>query len=76
MQQATRYEPDVWEDTIRDYLEDHDKITVGEIARDALSIETPRIGTAEQRRITAALELLGWRRLPRGHGGTRWWGKG
>ena len=48
-------------------------MTVGEVARDALHIETPRIGTADQRRIAAALEQLGWKRLPKDWQGNRWW---
>jgi predicted P-loop ATPase len=49
------------------------RVTVGQVARDALGIETPRIGTADQRRIAAALERVGWQRAERGHGGVRWW---
>jgi predicted P-loop ATPase len=75
-EQASRYEGDAWEETIRDYVGTQSKVTVGQIARDALSIETPRISTADQRRIAAVLGLLGWRRLPRDWKGTRWWGKG
>jgi predicted P-loop ATPase len=74
-EQASRYEGDAWEDTIRDYVEGKDKVTIGQVARDALSIETPRIGTADQRRIAAALEQLGLRRLPKDFRRTRWWGK-
>jgi predicted P-loop ATPase len=75
-EQASRYEGDAWEETIRDYLANQSRVTVGQVAKDALSIETPRISTADQRRIAAVLELLGWRRLPRDSKGTRWWGKG
>src|SRR6516165_1133136 len=64
-EQASRYEGDAWEETIRDFIESESKVTIGQVARDALSIETPRISTADQRRVAAALELLGWRRLPR-----------
>lgn len=74
-QQAARYEADVWEEAIGKYVEGHDRVTVWQVARDALSIETPRIGTADQRRIAAALELLGWRRLPKDHEGRRWWSR-
>ncbi len=49
---------------------------VGQVARDGLGIETPRIGTAEQRRIAAALEQIGWRRQPKDWEGNRWWMKG
>jgi hypothetical protein len=53
--------PDAWEDSIREFLIAHnpDSVTVGQIARQALSIETPRIGTADQRRIAAA-RWNGW----------------
>ena len=75
-EQEARYEGDAWEEPIRNFIETKSKVTVGEIARESLSIETQRIGTADQRRIMAVLEILGWRRLPREGGtGTRWWGR-
>jgi predicted P-loop ATPase len=73
-EQAARYESDAWEENIGSYLRTKTKVTVGEIARGALCIETPRIGTADQRRITAALDRLGWRR-ERDDGKTDWQGK-
>jgi predicted P-loop ATPase len=75
-QQAERYEADVWEDNIRDYVEPKTRVTVGEVGRHALGIETARIGTADQRRIAAALEQLGWKRHPQSWDGKRWWTKG
>ena len=74
-EQASRYEADAWEETIAEFLGKHSKVTVGQVARDALGFETSRIGTADQRRIAAALEQAGWRRDARAHGGTRLWSK-
>ena len=74
-QQEARFEADAWEEMIADYLGGKSKVTVGEVAREALYIETPRIGTADQRRITAALERLGWKRLPKDWQGNRPWGR-
>jgi predicted P-loop ATPase len=73
-EQAARYEGDVWEENIASYLETKSRVTVGEVARSALDIDTPRIGTADQRRISAALERLGWAR-ERADGKTDWQGK-
>ena len=73
-EQAARYEVDVWEDNIAEYLKTNTKVTVGQIAKDALHIETPRLGRAEQNRIAAALERIGWRRH-RPAGQTDWQGK-
>jgi hypothetical protein len=70
---AIRYEADAWEENISTYLNAHNKVTIGQIAREALSIETPRIGTGEQRRIAAALERLDWKRQPKDWEGKRWW---
>ena len=74
-EQAARYEGDVWEETIRAYTDTRDKVTIGHVAREALFIETPRIGTQEQRRIAAVLTDIGWSRLPKDWRGTRWWSK-
>ena len=74
-EQAARYEADAWEETIAAYVASMSKVTIGQVARDALFIETPRIGTSEQRRIAAVLELLGWHRLPKDREGKRWWSK-
>ena len=72
-EQDDRFEPDPWEQMIRAHLETVSRTTVGEIARSALQIETPRIGTTEQRRIAAILERLGWHRLPKDWKGNRYW---
>ena len=76
-EQAARYEGDAWEENIAGYLANKSKVTIGDVARDALFIETPRIGTADQRRIAACLEQLCWRReRPNGNTdsqGKRWW---
>jgi predicted P-loop ATPase len=74
-EQAARYEGDAWEENIADYLKTQSKVTVGQVARDALHIETPRIGTADQRRIVAALGQLGWKRQPKDWQGRRWWSR-
>jgi predicted P-loop ATPase len=71
-EQEARYEADAWEEEIKGFLKGQNKTTVLDIARDGLKIELPRIGTADQRRITAALERLGWGRGKRA-GAARWW---
>jgi len=74
-QQEARFEADAWEEMISEYLTGKSRVTIGEVARDGLHIETPRIGTADQRRIAAALERLGWKRLPMDWKGNRPWGR-
>ena len=73
-QQEARYEADVWEERIRAYLETTSQATVGQVAVQALGMETPRIGRADQNRIVAALERLGWKRLPKDSKGNIPWG--
>lgn len=74
-EQAARYEADAWEENIGVYLEIKTKVLIGQVAREALGIETPRIGTAEQRRIGAVLKQLGWEREAKDWKGNRWWSK-
>ena len=71
-EQEARYEADAWEEEIRTFLAGKQRTTVLDVAREGLRIELSRIGTADQRRITAALERLGWRRGKR-EGAARWW---
>ena len=72
-EQQRRYEEDAWEEPVSKYLAGVKQVTILQVARDALSIHTSRLGTADQRRISAALERLGWGRAPRGRGGIRLW---
>lgn len=85
-QQEARFEQDAWEERIAAFLAGTypvlaegelpsplDRVTVLEVARKALHMDTPRMGTADQRRVTAALERLGWERAPRGSNGERYW---
>ena len=71
-QQEARYEADAWEDEIGRFLIGRQRVTVLEVAREGLFIDTPKIGVAEQRRITAALERLKWQRGQRTMT-ARWW---
>jgi predicted P-loop ATPase len=67
-EQDARYEADAWEQPIGEWLNtwvkdtDPEKppVTILNVARGALFIETPRLGTADQRRIAAILERLTW----------------
>ena len=74
-EQEARYEADAWQETIAEFLERAQKpVTVGQVARDALHIETPKISRADQLRIVAIMERLDWCRLPKDSKGNRpWW---
>ena len=74
-EQEARFMVDAWEAVIGTWLETpivdetrpsglgpRTSCTVAEVAGAALGLETARLGTQDQRRITAALERLGWRR--------------
>lgn len=59
-EQEARFEVDAWEDTIASFVVGKERVTVTQVAREGLGLETPRIGTAEQRRVSAVLQRLGW----------------
>jgi predicted P-loop ATPase len=73
-EQEARFEADAWEEDIERYLNTVAKTTVSQVAMNALRIEIPRIGRAEQNRIMNAMERLGWSRGKR-TGGARWWSR-
>jgi predicted P-loop ATPase len=74
-EQVARFESDAWQDAIATHLATQVKVMVSQVAREGLGIDTPKIGTAEQRRISSVLQQLGWRRLPVDSQGKRWWAK-
>ena len=63
-QQDARYEDDVWEAPIQDYLKDGNitSVYVGELLTCALHVEKQKHGRADQNRVTAILQRLGWER--------------
>ena len=72
-EQEARFEADAWEDSIADFVATKTKVTIGEIAQGALFFDKSKLGTADQRRIAAILELLGWHRLAKDWQGKRFW---
>lgn len=82
-EQEKRYEADAWEQAIGEWLDERMKqeaagdrdlppLTVLSVAKGALHMETPKIGTQDQRRITAAMGRLGWERGERTMHGRPW----
>jgi predicted P-loop ATPase len=71
-QQEARYEPDAWEDAISGYLVGQARVTILDVARHALFIDLPKVGTADQRRIRAVLSRFNWVEGRR-NGQGRWW---
>jgi predicted P-loop ATPase len=61
-EQEARFEADAWEEAIADFLADKKQVTVLEVAKTGVGMETPKLGTADQRRIIAIMERLGWER--------------
>ena len=74
-EQERRFEADVWEEAIEQYLGLEPRVTVSQVAKIALAMETAKIGTADQRRIAAVLTNLGWSREKKDGTGKRWWSK-
>lgn len=73
-QQAERFEADAWEQAVNEWMvrEKKTETTILQVAKEALFIDTPKLGTADQRRIAVVLELLGWVRGERTMKGRPW----
>ena len=71
--QAERYEGDPWEETVSEFLVGKSRVTISQVAKDGLFIETPRIGKSDQNRIAAILMAIGWMRGKRGDKGQRFY---
>ena len=71
-QQATRQWSDAWEEPIGVYLARKSRVTMMDVALDALGMEKARVNVLDQRRIASVLRALGWNDR-KGTGGTRIW---
>jgi hypothetical protein len=75
-EQEARFETDPWEEPIAEWLRTRERVTVFEVAREALGKDMGTIGTGDRNRITAVLQHLGWARGKRtDKRGTRFWVK-
>lgn len=61
-EQEARFERDAWEEAIVEWLGMRTEVLVKEVAKGALHLDVDRLGRAEQNRIVAILERIGWRR--------------
>src|SRR5262249_38266566 len=75
-EQDARYEVDVWEQPIREYLEQlkPDRVYVSELLRDVLQMPASTRGRASSNRVVGILERLGWSRLKKDSKGIFPWG--
>jgi predicted P-loop ATPase len=70
-EQMVRYETDEWEEPIRVFLQGVTTTTVLQVAKSALNFDKiDRFGTADQRRISAIMTILGWERAKKRQPGT------
>ncbi|MDN7941681.1 VapE family protein [Burkholderia multivorans] len=72
VEQAERYEGDVYEDVIGKQLEFAHRTTMEEILRDVLKLDSSKWTLPEQRRIGKALKSLGWVRKRESTGSRGW----
>ncbi|TKC83848.1 virulence protein E [Trinickia terrae] len=73
VEQAERYEGDVYEDVIGKALDYAHRTTMEEILRDVLKLDSSKWTLPEQRRIGKALKSLGWVRKRESTGSRGWY---
>jgi predicted P-loop ATPase len=73
-EQDARYEADAWESPIAVYVDCKDRTTILDVAREAIHLETQKIGLVEQRRIGAILRKAGW--IKSKSGNNHYWKRG
>lgn len=70
--QEQRLEVDAWDEPVLGYLLGRDRLTMVQLADEALGLKKDRFGVADQRRIANILRAAGWRQH-KGSGGARHW---
>ena len=72
-EQAARYDADVWQDRIAEFVIDKDVVTITEVMEKALFIDTPHMDRRGQNRVMKTLRHLGWEGTIRVDAGRRGW---
>jgi predicted P-loop ATPase len=81
-EQDARFEQDAWEECVSAWSQTAGRseggpvkrATIMEIANEALKLDMPKLGRAEQNRIRKIITRLGWHQNgPRGNNGERYW---
>ncbi|WP_277957769.1 VapE domain-containing protein [Burkholderia plantarii] len=72
-EQEARYEGDIYESLIEEFVEHRDRVTLNEIAFDCLKLEMQKVTKPEQRRIGEAMQAIGWARKRESTGARRWY---
>ena len=75
MEQQARYDADVWQDRVAEYVASKIEVSISEIMEHALFIDTPRMDRAGQNRVMKILLRLEWGRGGRMAGGRTAWVK-
>jgi predicted P-loop ATPase len=70
-EQDARFEVDAWNDPTVRHLQTVVRVTIPDIAVNALGLQLSRLGVPEQKRIASILRRLGW--VQRRNRNERWW---
>lgn len=73
VEQEARYEGDIYESLIADFVQGRDRVTLEEIAFDCIKLETAKTSRPEQRRIGEAMKAIGWERKRESTGARKWY---
>jgi predicted P-loop ATPase len=73
IEQEARYEGDVYESMIAQFLIGKRRVTVEEIMGECLKLEVSKMTKPEQRRVGAAMKSLGWIRKRESKGARQWY---
>jgi predicted P-loop ATPase len=75
-QQEARYDADPWEEAIETWIGSgwRLRVSVNEVLKDVIGMDVSKIGTREQRRVSAVLRRLGW--LSKRSNGKKFYEKG
>ena len=63
VEQAKRYDADVWTEPIEEFLARKDEVTVDEVLTDGLKFEIGRMSRFDQMRVATCLRVSGWKKV-------------